>query len=302
MPKRVLPQDARSKLARGLAVPGASERAVRELWNVFHDEDERISRGCFTDVVEEELGPWKQVTEPIKFATHDDNEQRIHMVNLRKCLEKLCSDSLSYREALVKAAQGTGYLTPVLYCDECTAGNVLSADKSRKSCLFYLGYLETWHLLKHEALWIPLACVQSQCINTLQGGVSRLLCHMVEQITNAEFTAGFLAHPDLMIRHQQKAFFLGDLDAVRAGFSVKGSAGLRPCILCKNVLKSHSQLVEHNSYFVEISAWTGFDRSTDIEIFQMCDRLGRCRTKAELAQEEKVLGISYDSRSLYDVK
>ena len=191
MPKRVLQQDTRRKLARGLTVPGASERAVHELWNVFHDEDERISRGCFTDVVEEELGPWKQVTDPIKFDTHDDTQQEIHMVNLRKYLEKLCLDSLPYREALMKAAQGTGYLTPVLYCDECTAGNVLSADKSRKSCLFYLGYLETWHLLKHEVLWIPFACVQSQCINTLQDGVSRLLCHMVEQITNAEFTAGF---------------------------------------------------------------------------------------------------------------
>jgi hypothetical protein len=39
---------------------------------------------------------------------------------------------------------------------------------------------------------------------------------------------------------------------VRAVYCLKGSAGLRPCLLCKNVLKLNSELTAHDAWFVEI--------------------------------------------------
>lgn len=298
MPKRALSTDSQNRLLRGIQVAGASERAVHELWNIFHDEDEQISRGFFTDMVEEGLAPWKEVTSAVSFKSEDGHQQEIRITDLRRYLEKVCLESTCFREALIKASSGTGSLTPVLYCDEATAGNVLAVDKARKAALFYMGYIECWHLLKHEAMWIPLCCVQSQCVATLQGGLSRIMSWMVEHFLCEEFTNGFLAHPDLTIKHAQKAFFLGDLDAVRAVYSLKGSAGLRCCILCKNVVKAHSGVVEHDPYFVEISAASGFDPNSDLEIFSICDTLSHCRNKSELAQREKVSGITYDPDSL----
>ena len=298
MPKRALSTDDQSRLLRGIQVPGASERAVHELWNIFRDEDQHISRGAFTDMVEQGLAPWYDVTSAISFETKDGSQQEIQIVDLKRCLEKLCLESGCFREALIRATSGTGSLTPVLYCDEATAGNVLAVDKARKACLFYMSYIECWHLAKHEAMWVPLCCVQSHCVAELKGGLSRIMSWMVEHFLAEEFTRGFLAHPTLTIKHAQKAFFLGDLDAVRAVFSLKGSAGLRCCIQCKNVVKARSGVIEHDAYFVEISAATGFDPSTDHEVFSVCDSFCNCRTKNELAQREKVSGITYDPDSL----
>ena len=161
MPKRALSTEDQAKLRRGLLVPGASDRAVHELWNIFHDDDQQISRGVFTDLVQQELSPWEDVTTRVLFDCYDGTQQEIYMVNLRPLLEKLCLEPPPFRDALQRASAGTGRLTPVFYCDEATAGNILNVDKSRKASLFYLSWLEAWHLLKHEAMWCPIACVQT---------------------------------------------------------------------------------------------------------------------------------------------
>jgi DNA primase catalytic subunit len=64
--KRPLDDEDRQKLARGLQVHGASERAVHSLWNIFCD-DKRVGRGTFTDVVQEEFKPWQDVTTQVPF-------------------------------------------------------------------------------------------------------------------------------------------------------------------------------------------------------------------------------------------
>ena len=85
---------------------------------------------------------------------------------------------------------------------------------------------------------------------------------------------------------EPQGYIAGDLDALRQVYSLKGSSGLRCCISCKNVLKLNSGCANH-PYFVEISAASGFDPSSDTEIWNTCDRFSFCGTKTGLHQQKK---------------
>ena len=137
-----------------------------------------------------------------------------------------------------------------------------------------------------------------QCLDTVEGGVSAVLCAMLERFVTQEFTDGVCLPGGFRFRQKDKAYFLGDLDAVRQIYSLKGSAGLRCCILCRNVLKANSGVVEFDPYFVEIGAADGFEANTDAEIWAVCDRLARVESKAEMHRLEKVSGLTFDSKSL----
>ena len=93
--------------------------------------------------------------------------------------------------------------------------------------------------------------------------MKEILANTVNSIMESGFTGG----EDLYFRQSQRAYYLGDHDAVRAAFSSKGSAGLRPCTLCKNIVKNKSGIVEIDPCFMELGATENFDLSSDAEIF-----------------------------------
>ena len=214
--KRPLDDEDRQKLARGLQVDGASERAVHSLWNIFCD-DKRVGRGTFTDVVQEEFKPWQDVTTQVPFECHDGSQQEISLVMLRPYLENVFLESDALRNALQKAASGTGYLTPLFFADEATAGNVLSADKSRKTCLFYISWVEAWHLLKHEAMWFPAACVQTHCLQNLRGGVSAIVLAMLKHCVTDEFFEGIALSENFTFRQRKKSIHCGRSRCIAPG-------------------------------------------------------------------------------------
>ena len=47
--------------------------------------------------------------------------------------------------------------------------------------------------------------------------------------------------------------FISDLDAQRSVFQLKGSAGLRACFKCKNLVNRRASRIEDDEYFVDIS-------------------------------------------------
>lgn len=107
-------------------------------------------------------------------------------------------------------------------------------------------------------------------------------------------TTGFFLSETLYFRQAQSAYFLADHDAVRQVYSFKGSAGLRPCTLCSNVIKGKSDIPAFDPFFVDIGACDGFKHSSDQEIFSSFDKLCNCRTKADLELQEKAGGVSFD--------
>ena len=300
MPKRKLSAEASEALHRALQVRGASERAVQEIWNICRSKHERLGRGSFLLQMEHELGPWKAITTPVEFECLDGSKVELPLLSLPEALRTFCDSAPPFVEAITKALASTSdtCLTPIIYCDEATAGNVLSVDKARKACLWYMSWLELWHYLKSSHVWIPVAVVQTRCIQQIQGGTSAITVQIMKQLLTEESFKGYRLGEALFFKQRPTAWFLGDFEAVRAVFSLKGSAGLRPCVLCKNVVKSGCGVSCHDDYFKEISASHGFEPSSDAEIFSVCDRLVLCTTKKAQERLEITSGISFSTKSL----
>eukprot|EP00435_Cladocopium_sp_Y103_P009622 s674_g2.t1 len=69
--------------------------------------------------------------------------------------------------------------------------------------------------------------------------------------------------------------WIGDLDALKQSLDSKGSAGMKVCMKCKNVLKRESGVPKVDPYFVEVSSsnMEKFDPQTYSDIFLVYDNL-----------------------------
>ena len=111
----------------------------------------------------------------------------------------------------------------------------------------------------------------------VQGGFGRVFLAIVESLRNEQLHLGipmsFGQTMTLFVAEIQH--WIGDLDALRVSFDAKGSAGLRVCIKCENVLKRDSGVPACDDRFVEVacSKVELFDPQSDHEIFQVVDDL-----------------------------
>ncbi|CAK9089101.1 Uncharacterized protein SCF082_LOCUS42049, partial [Durusdinium trenchii] len=294
MGKRRLTGEDQERLHKAIRVPGASERAVLEIWNIVKDDEAPMRRGGFMPQVHLQLERWKRCLVPTTFSLLDGSTVDIPILNLQEALKAFCTDpdTAAFANALKKGLSQTGMVTPIIFADECTAGNVLAANKSRKAMIYNLSWLELWHLLKNQHAWLPVALVQSTCLNKLRGGASAIMLAILRQNVSAANVEGFPLNDGIFFRQNQEAWFLGDHDAVRAVFSLKGSAGLRPCVFCRNVVKAASGVVEIDEDFKEISAANGFDLASDSDIFRLCDSLLQPMSKKDREMKERCCGVT----------
>ena len=235
------------------------------------------------------------------FPTHDGGQVVLPIVDLKPCLQKLADEGPAFATALSRALLGTGVLTPIFYCDECQAGNILAVEKSRKANIWYMSWLQCWHHLKSPSMWVVVCVVQSTCLqgnSAIVGGSSAVMKSILEHLLTDEHEAGWLLTPEVNFKQTKKAWFLGDNDAIRSVFSLKGSAGLRPCVLCSNVVKAAASSFFKDSTWKDVGASGGFKVSTDKDIFEHCDKLKCIRTKAEREIYEKASGIVLDEATL----
>lgn len=243
----------------------------------------------------------KEATINVAFPTYDGGQEVLPIVDLKPTLQRMAHESPAFTKALARALLGTGVLKPIFYCDECQAGNILSVEKMRKANIWYMSWLQCWHHLKSPSMWIVICVVQSACLqgsSAIVGGSSAIMKSILEHLVSGEHEASWLLTPGVHFKQNQKAWFLGDNDATRSLFSLKGSAGLRPCVLCSNVVKATSSSFLNDSTWKDVGASGGFKVSTDKEIFGHCDKLKSFRTKAEREIYEKASGIVFDEASL----
>eukprot|EP00438_Fugacium_kawagutii_P011713 Skav213088 [mRNA] locus=scaffold512:14254:15756:+ [translate_table: standard] len=196
---------------------------------------------------------------------------------------------------LRKSLSGSGAVQAVLYADEATAGNVLSVDKSRKTLLFYLGFLESWHYLKSPSAWLLVAAIQSDCVQAIKGQAGAVATEIVRRLVSTEHLQGYSLGHNLHFRLAPSMWYHGDLDSIRMIFALKGAAGMRPCLLCKNLVKNGSGIPERNPNFQELSACHGFMTNSDVDIFLDCDRIQQQRTRKDREALEKSSGIRFDA-------
>ena len=194
----------------------------------------------------------------------------------------------------------------ILYYDEVTPGNLLRLDNRRKFWSFYWSLLEFNHWLVLSDAWIPLAVLRSWKAADVKGKLSGVVAQIVQAIAPSLMSGCTIdlpsAGPTLLraVIHNN----LGDEAALKRCLDIKGSAGMVPCIRCKNVVYNRAgAILPADGYVVPLSCCIArrFDPRTDDDVFEAADKLKDLSargTQTELHEEEKCLGINHNPNGL----
>ena len=148
---------------------------------------------------------------------------------VQKCeVNKAFADILS---ASVKTPPHT--LDAVVYVNEAVPGNIVQPDNRRKSYLVYVSFLQLARTLQTEFAWATVACVRHDIVSA--AGLAGVMCEMAERLQ--EELMGFAINDStgtpFSVR-AEKFWLLADEAALKGALAAKGSAGVRPCIKCRN--------------------------------------------------------------------
>ena len=186
----------------------------------------------------------------------------------------------------------------IVYNDEVTAGNVMKSDNKRKATAFYFSFHEYGLSLRSEDAWLCNAVIPYDKVKLVQGGLSCVLKHFLkEMFEGADSLSNGVqleAEVPLMV-FAKLSNLLADEAALKASFATKGASGLRPCLLCKNVvMKGELRLHDTTGYLVSIDVrcLSLCDKASDADIWTCADMLARS-PKGELEKLEKATGLHH---------
>ena len=96
---------------------------------------------------------------------------------------------------------------------------------------------------------------------------------------------------------------IADGGAHRAFFNIKGASAIRPCPICRNVLKKNHKAARRSRYAVDISCtnYKKFDYCTDADYFANYDRLAAAHGvlgAGKFKALEQAMGLSYNPLSI----
>ena len=182
----------------------------------------------------------------------------------------------------------------LVYHDEVTPGNVLRPDNKRKICVLYMSFAEFELLLRDELMWFPVAVARHDTISNTKGGLSGVLLCMFQSFF-ADMHAGIYLACLRVVLQFRFSNMIADEDALRAAWSVKGASGIRPCMLCKNVVMRDRQA--DDPYLIDIAEHDPlkFDLMTDADWYLVADHLMQQRAvlnKGAFDMLEKTVGLN----------
>ena len=200
----------------------------------------------------------------------------------------------------------------ILYADEITPGNVLSHDNLRRVWAFYFALKQFGAVnLQAEGTWLCPLIVRSSVVSTLECGISQVAAALLRAI---------FARPEADVReqgllfrdssgepfrlHLELAFLLQDGGAHKHIFGLKGDAGTRFCVLCKNLLAKQAYTLTETDEHVFTC-----DMMSESEVFmatneELAESISRMKSKArelsaaDFARWQQAAGFNYQPLGL----
>ena len=133
----------------------------------------------------------------------------------------------------------------IMYVDECSCGNLLARDPSRKCWAIYVSYKELGlEILPHESAWQVAGILRTQTAATIDGGFATAATMYLEcvfgRLEGANFRHGVTVHTasGVLTIFATLGFTIGDEAALKSLWRFKGSSGFRPCGVCANVVNT----------------------------------------------------------------
>ena len=184
-------------------------------------------------------------------CTASPSPMRFTVANLPALLCVAFSQCESWRDLIHRtlAAKPNTFDTPwhlIMYGDEVTPGNQLSPDNARKMWIFYVSFLELGpEVLSQEDAWFCLAALRSKRVCDVHAGVAQAFKMLVKHLfcnTQCSLqTTGVSLSPSTRI-FCKLGMVLQDGGAQKLIWLVKGDAGTKCCMLCRNVIAMDSSL------------------------------------------------------------
>ena len=232
---------------------------------------------------------------------------------LPQCLNKCAGFQQLFSKALSACPPSFGNpWSIVLYLDEITPGNPLRPDNKRKMTAFYASFLQLGGFLRVEEAWLTLGILRSSIVKDVKGGMSGVLRSLLRDMflgPRSLRTGGIVVHGTILFAKFGR--LLGDEAAGKSVWSVKGAAGTRPCLDCKNVVSiatdRKESLIDFDDahYLVDISCpdVARFDPMSNEELWRSHDILSRMKTtpgitRAEFENVEKASGVVFNPDGL----
>ena len=197
-------------------------------------------------------------------------------------------------QAAMKASQNQ--LTLIIFSDEANPGNVLHARHPRKTNLVYASFLEL-PVVFVDSMWLPLSAVRADDVTTHETSYAEIMRHVLESVwQDTEHGVTVCFGDSAHLCFIKRVLLLNDHEGLRSVTGAKGSAGVKCCCHCINVLSLGRECPEG---YVDISesSISKFVQQTDDGLAAVQRRLAMCQTKKELAQVETLLGWNADSLS-----
>ena len=193
----------------------------------------------------------------------------------------------------------------ILSHDETTAGNVLNTDASQKAVLFYCTFCDLQQVHESPRAWLPIGAITHRQTNQVLGSLSKVHSVFLEE-WNRQTQQPLLLLPDVNLKLTLHCM-VSDLDAQRLALCAKGSAGLKPCAFCRNVLsRSAEETAEHSGeQFVSIHEHDvrKFQKHTQAQIQNYMSRVLRDwpnMSKAERDMRERCLGFNIGVGAMWE--
>ena len=299
--KRKLSENEVANLHECLAVPCASENAVLKIWNIANQLRSDRPDACKSTLkaaARERLRDARACYEAWRVPGSDET---IWMPRAPEMLQFMVDESPAWRAAVSDALDvNDGVLRPIIYHDDITCGNILAVIKKKKVTAVYLTVREMFPHVSLEAAWLPLLVMQRVQQEEVPGGLSAVMAELVRRLRRAG--RGFGLEIDGRVRHCSFTvpfLFVSDMDAQRATWSIKGSAGLKPCMFCANVIAKYALRGQHESFeTIASAACDKFKAISDADFQAAVRHIAAQPTKASREQWERAYGLTWDPHSL----
>ena len=217
-------------------------------------------------------------------------------------LYHLCEISSGWNRFLHKWLGGGAGL--LLYTDECTPGNALHFQNLRDFTAIYftMSKLPSWFRARARG-WFKLGFIKTDMVKDVKGelaGVCRVVLHLLYNKGGFNFSIGMLLPAVRKTEARwrlQLTFlcFLQDAKAHKEVANVKGAAGLKSCLNCKNVgkfLDANKEPLQGHPYLhhYALALPDQFDQHTVESFWEIADKLAEQHgvvSKTEFKELEK---------------
>ena len=223
----------------------------------------------------------------------------------------MCGKSFAFG-TLLRNHITSGVANIVVWADETTSGNQLRADMKRTFLSLYWSIADLPDFFKcSDHGWWPIGILSHDSTKSVAGEVSGIMKHVLRFMFMGQnnFATGIvlnLCGATTTIKGRLAAVLQDEKGHKQVG-SVKGAAGTKCCLMCKNVVSTDISKVQNDSYCVHVTSpdVSKFILHDDASFWEMCDELVERSTTqrpTEFALSQQIFGVRYDKDALpFDV-